>query len=383
MHIAFVIEHFNKQQGGAEQYAWGLARWLVARGHTLEVLTCATGGDVDFPCCVTVLDLQRTRGFVRRQRMADAVSALIKEHAFDMVQGFNHVWPCDVLRLGGGVHLAFEQYNLLSVQPPALRVVKRMLMALQPKYRALRRNEQRQFADPKRHFIAISERVAGDMRACYPHVGDRIHLIRNAVDTARFTPAAREEQRALARAKLGFDKGTDVLLFMSNNYRLKGLYDLLGALPEIIRTAARPVRLLVTGRGDTARYAGLIHRLGLDETVRLVGPVADSLAWYAAADALIHPSYYDAYGFVGLEAMACGLPVVMSRNSGVSEIMQDGNGAILLDMPAQKSTLAAAVNRALEPAFRTTARAVNRAMAEHYPLEENYRQVESLYQDLL
>jgi len=380
MNIAFIIEHFNKQQGGAEQYAWGLARGLVTQGHHLDIITFSAPAHPDFDCHVTALDIKQAQGTSRQERMANAIKATLKDREYDLVQGFNHLWPCDILRLGGGVHLAFEQYNLLSVPHPVARAFKQFSVKIQPKYRALRFNEAHQFDDPHRQFIAISQRVADDMRHHYPHVAERIHLIRNAVDPARFNPALLQEKRKTTRTHLKIDDETKVLLFMSNNYRLKGLHDLLDALPDVIKATSKPVQLLVVGRGDIRAYGKQIHRLGLKNNVQFIGSVSDPLDYYAVADALIHPSYYDAYGFVGLEAMACGLPVVISRNCGVSEIMQHEQGSILIDMPGPVSTLVSAITRVLDPVFREAARTTNRKIAEQYPLEDNYRQIAALYQ---
>ena len=55
-----------------------------------------------------------------------------------------------------------------------------------------------------------------------------------------------------------------------------------------------------------------------------VGPVDDPVPYYAAADALVLPSFYDPFGLVVLEAAACGLPVVTSRVNGASELLSEG-----------------------------------------------------------
>jgi UDP-glucose:(heptosyl)LPS alpha-1,3-glucosyltransferase len=167
---------------------------------------------------------------------------------------------------------------------------------------------------------------------------------------------------------------------MSNNFRLKGLYDLLDAMAVLSHAGGPSFELLVAGRCSSRLFEAHARVLGVEDRVHFRGPLPDSLDGYAAADLLVHPSYYDAYGFVGLEAMACGLPVVMSTNAGVSEIMADGNGAVLIPMPCSSIELADAITQAAEPDFRTQARECNPAIARKYPLEKNYEQVMALYQ---
>jgi UDP-glucose:(heptosyl)LPS alpha-1,3-glucosyltransferase len=380
MKIAFAIEHFDVQHGGAEQYAWGLAQWLTAQKHTLDIYTLHGPAQDIPPMQIHTMDIRHHRGHCRPLRFAQALSAAWSKQTYDVIQGFNHAWPCDVLRLGGGVHLAFEKYNLKSVRGAPRRFFKRITQGLAPKYRALRTNELAQFSHPRRWFIAISERVAQDMRHYYPGVSERIQLIRNAVDTHRFNPDACAVRRARARETLDIDPDALVLLFMSNNFRLKGLYDLLDAMAVLSHAGGPSFELLVAGRCSSRLFEAHARVLGVEDRVHFRGPLPDSLDGYAAADLLVHPSYYDAYGFVGLEAMACGLPVVMSTNAGVSEIMADGNGAVLIPMPCSSIELADAITQAAEPDFRTQARECNPAIARKYPLEKNYEQVMALYQ---
>lgn len=379
MRIAFAIEHFDPAHGGAERYAWGLAQWLVARGHALDVYTLRADAETLPGVRVRQLDLSDARGRSRQARFAAALGSALAGEDYDVVQGFNHVWPCDVLRLGGGVHLAFEAYNRLSLRCPALRRLRRWLDEFSPKNRALRENERCQFGDPHRHFIAVSERVAQDMTRFYPAVSGRVHVIRNGVDLRRFHPDAARAVRADARAR--WDLGADevALLFVSNNHRLKGLPDLIRALPILRRELAQPFRLLVVGRGHCRPYRRLAARVGVAEQVRWCGPAADMLPVYAAADVLVHPSYYDSFGTVVLEAAACGLPVVVSRNAGVSELLENEPGSIVIDMPCPRDELARAIVRAVEPAFREAARSSQFEVARRNAVERNYEAVEALY----
>jgi UDP-glucose:(heptosyl)LPS alpha-1,3-glucosyltransferase len=378
MNIAFAIEHFSPEQGGAERYAWGLAQWLSGRGHTVDVYARRVALTSGFAGRVQMLDTPETLSISRQAAFAGALTAALRNRAYDVVQGFNHVWPCDVLRLGGGVHLAFEAYNAQSAGGPATRIVRRLSHGILPRYRSQRENEARQFDDPERHFIAVSQRVADDMTRHYPSVRDRIHLIYNGVDTAMFNPGDIASRRAAARARWGLDGADGVLLFASNNFRLKGLAELIRALPAV---PSRP-RLLVAGRGHAEPFTRLARRLGLSGRVTFCGSLDDPRDAYAAADALVHPSYYDAFGFVGLEAMACGLPVVISRNCGVSELMTPDRGAVLIQMPCAPAELAGAISRALEPRFRNDARICNRSIAEQHSLEDNYRLVLALYEQI-
>ena len=380
MRIAFVIEHFGPRQGGAERYAWGLARWLVRQGHSMDVLTADALDEHNGQVAIRLLDVRPNPRNTRLARFAAAVTTTLRQQSYDVVHAFNHAWPCDVLRLGGGVHLAFEKYNALSAGNPLQQILKALSHKLLPWYRALRENERRQFDHPRRLFIAISQKVADDMIRFYPSSAGRIRVIRNGFDPAEYNPDLAARQRPKTRIRFGLTPETIALLFVSNNFRLKGLRDLIEALPLVSKQLAKPIKLLVVGRCNSHPFERLAAHHHVQDLTRFCGHAERLLDVYAAANVLAHPSYYDAFGFVCLEAMACGLPVVVSRNSGVSEIMKDGDGSVFVDMPCPRETLADAIIRAADPLFLERARTIHWQLAQQYPIEKNYQAVLELYE---
>ena len=85
----------------------------------------------------------------------------------------------------------------------------------------------------------------------------------------------------------------------------------------------------------------------------LAGPVRPAIHAHAAADALVHLSWHDSFGFVILEAMACGLPVVTTPYVGASELLEDGVSGIIVD-PGDRSAIGDAMIRLLDPDLRST-----------------------------
>ncbi|MBI3826736.1 MAG: glycosyltransferase [Candidatus Rokubacteria bacterium] len=155
----------------------------------------------------------------------------------------------------------------------------------------------------------------------------RIAVIPCGVDTELFTPGAQEE----ARAALGLSAGP-LVLYVGRIAPIKGLETLLDAVARFA-ARGRPVRLVIAG-GDIdeavgAHEARLRARLAspdLAGIVRFVGaqPQKALRDYYVAADATVVPSYYESFGMVALEAMACGSPVVASRVGGLTTTVRDG-----------------------------------------------------------
>ncbi len=343
MKIAFAVEHFNPHQGGAEKYVWELTQWCLEQGHQLTVYT---SGDYEPMVGVTMelIDPDAEIGASPQHRFAYALQKALVRKKYDVVQGFNHVWPGDVLMLHGGVHLAFEHYNALSASTPLGRTLKKWIYKTQKKYRSLRDNEKQQFADPKRRFIAVSERVAEDMIRYYPAVRGRVRVIQPGLDVENFSSSILEPMRGVLRKERGVASDKTIFLFVAHNYRLKGLHDLLRALPLLEKQQA-DYELWVVGRGHRKAYKRLAKRLGVGQRVHFLGAIDDIRMAYVSADVLVHPSYYDTFGGVVLEAMACGLSVVVSTNCGVASRV-DAKSGVLISMPCRSQEIADAMVQA-------------------------------------
>jgi glycosyltransferase involved in cell wall biosynthesis len=78
-----------------------------------------------------------------------------------------------------------------------------------------------------------------------------------------------------------------------------------------------------------------IAEYGLTQHVRVLGHVSfrDLVALYSAASVLVYPTYYEGFGFPALEAMACGLPVVVSSRSSLPEVVGDAGTVVDPDDP--------------------------------------------------
>jgi D-inositol-3-phosphate glycosyltransferase len=155
----------------------------------------------------------------------------------------------------------------------------------------------------------------------------RIATIPCGVDTDLFTPGDRAE----SRRRLGLDD-RPVLLWVGRIAPIKGLDTLLDTVARL-RDGGRSMRLLVVGgetdeptNGHETSLRRRIAMLGLGESVRFVGPQPQSVLpfYYAAADVTVLPSYYESFGMVALEAMACGSPVIASRVGGLVTTVRDG-----------------------------------------------------------
>ncbi len=177
--------------------------------------------------------------------------------------------------------------------------------------------------------VAFSRHESEAMVRFYDAPADRIQVIPCGVDVDLFRPVDRSE----AKQKLGI--GEDgVVLFVGRLDPLKGVDILLRAVAQLER--ADTTRTIIVGGGEAdaemARLRALCSDLGIAERVSFVGRMAQQELplYYSAADVSVIPSYYESFGLVALESMACGTPVIASRVGGLPTIVKDGLNGYLI-----------------------------------------------------
>ena len=162
-----------------------------------------------------------------------------------------------------------------------------------------------------------------------------------------------------------------VLLLIGNDWVKKGLLCLLHAVAAC-RNAK--LRVLVVGNDDAAVFAGKVSDLGLQREVRFAPIREDVLSYYAMADAYVGPSLEDAFGLPILEAMACGMPVIASRNAGASQAIRSGVNGLVLQDPQDPDELAAKIGLlAGDESLRHRLGEAAAETAKEYGWEQNVR----------
>jgi UDP-glucose:(heptosyl)LPS alpha-1,3-glucosyltransferase len=214
-------------------------------------------------------------------------------------------------------------------------------------YRLLCGLEQKIYGDAKVVLATVSRHSAGQLRHYFGR--SDVCVVPNGVDTMVFNPAARYARRDAVRQRWIISPSDQVLLLIGNDWKTKGLTVLLQAAAECHDLS---LRLLVVGREDPADWAHLISRLKLAERVSFFAPSTDVLDFYAAADVYVAPSLEDSFNLPALEAMALGLPTIVTTSAGISEWIQDGVDGLVLQDPQNPGELAAALFKLLsDPEF--------------------------------
>lgn len=175
-----------------------------------------------------------------------------------------------------------------------------------------------------RRVIAVSHGTARELHEFYSVPERVISVVPNGVDHAVFRPAPDAEAKRMLRARLGLPGSVFVVLFCGGDWERKGLRDAIDAVAGMPDTM-----LCVVGRGDEAAMREHTLRRNAASQVRFAGKTTTPEQWYAAADVLVHPSRYEAFSLVVLEAAASGLPIVAHAINGTEELIEPGVNGFL------------------------------------------------------
>ncbi len=186
-------------------------------------------------------------------------------------------------------------------------------------------------------FLAGAPQKAYFLQLGFPE--ERIVTGSNAVDNAYFARAAAEARRRPEawRALPGLEQGGPFFLTVNRLLPLKNLPALLRAYGRYRQTAADPWPLVCVGDGpQRPELEALLAREGIGG-VTLAGfrQIDDLPAYYGLAGALVHPTHKDTWGLVVNEAMAAGLPVLVSARAGCApDLVRPGENGYVFDPDA-------------------------------------------------
>jgi len=333
MKIAFVIHDINKT-GGMERYSAELVE-RFSKEHEIHVFASTIEGvnpqgQIVFHR-IPVIDIL----FPIKAIMFFFLSSyLIKRYTFDIIHGSGGNCIGANFITAHYCHKAWDEGGCLFM-PDSKGILKRLYrnvvatidIAME---RFVYKNGR------YRLIIANSMKTKDNLCKFYNVKNESVKVIYIGVDTELFNPSNRTLYREDIRDAFKIPSDSCLLLFVGAFGR-KGLSSLLESLRFL---KSENIILIVTGKGDEQYYRREAERLGVDNLVRFAGFRRDIYKFYASADIFVLPTIYEPFGMVVTEAMASGLPVVISRQAGASELIAEGEDGVLIDNPADHREIA-------------------------------------------
>ena len=345
LRIAVLNRAFSTTGGGAERYSIALVEQLAAR-HEIHVF--AQEIDHSWPG----VHYHRVSSPLTKPRWVNqlwfaACTWRLTRRGFDVVHSHENTWHGNVQT----VHVLPVKYNLFTRRTGWRLLGNWIKAATSPRLLVYLGLECLRFAvGGHKKIVVTSDSLRAIVETTYPACRQLISVITPGITLASL-PASRLRQET-ARRLLGLPVQGHCILFVANDFRKKGLDALLNAL------ALCPADFLLAVVGNNSQHASFaaqVKKLNLGERVFFVGALKDMTPAYEAADCLAHPTLEDTFAMVVLEAMAHGLPVVVSGPNycGISSLLAHGVNAWILEDPADASGLQAALNGVLvQPGVR-------------------------------
>jgi len=372
LRIAVLNRVFEASGGGAERYSIALVEQLAQR-HDIHVFAQQIRHDAPGVSYHRVTMPMRKPRWINQLWYAFATWRATRQ-GFDIVHSHENTWHGQVQT----VHVVPVKHNLFQGRTGVSRLLRWIKVAGSPRLLTYLGLERLRFKNQGvRRIVVTSESLGLTMAATYPGSRAMTRVITPGVSFPALAPT--QEEKLAAKVQLGLPAQGFCLLFVGNDYRKKGMASLLQSLA----TQPADVVLAVVGHPEqVSEFTRQAESLGIAGRVFFLGALQDVSPAYRAADALVHPTLEDTFAMVVLEAMAHGLPVVVSAAAycGISGLLGHGDNALLVEDPRSTAQLGAALNQITsDPALRRQLGEQARLFASGYRWEDIARQQEEVY----
>ncbi len=330
MKLAFALFKYFPY-GGLERDFLRIAKECQKRGHEISVYTFIWEGEVPDGFNLTKISV---KGFTNHQRISDfsdKLSQLLLQESFDLVVGFNKMKDLDLYYAADPCYEAkvSDQHG--------------KLYRLGNRYKVFQSMEEAVFSvDTNVELLFISEIQMENFKKIYHTPAERFHSLPPGVDRSRIRPDNADEIRSRVRKTLAFNHhvlndGDKLLLMIGTGYKRKGVdraMEALASLPEPLRSKTF---LIVAGEDKLKKYRALAKKLGIENQVHLPGARDDVPELLLATDLFMHPARHENTGTVLLEAIAAGIPQLISGVCGYAFHIEKAKAGRVLSEPFQQA----------------------------------------------
>lgn len=388
LHIAIFTPTFLPKCSGAEVFHHNLAVRLVASGHRVTVMAPRNyvrqlrSREWHLPYGLVPYPTKRLQRISRNCQLGfwlnrRALTSLQRKHRFD-------VWHAFVLYPAG---VAFADWQQHSRVPGLIRAVGDDVSGLpsrghEPHVGAAIRAR----LPHAQAVVALSAEMADEL-AGLGIAPEKIRMISNAVAAERFEPSPAARQSA--RAELGIPDDAFVFLCVARNHPQKDFPTLFAAFHELRESLpGRDIRLVIAGRNakNLPPQAGVhLCEFGADKPAHGVPemPPQRLVNLYLASDSFVLCSLLEGFSSAIVEAMASGLPLVVTDAPGIRGVVTGGKEGLMVPVRSP-SALAAAMRSICEDAAQRERMSLNaRATASGYDWPSVVASYESLYRELI
>jgi UDP-glucose:(heptosyl)LPS alpha-1,3-glucosyltransferase len=340
MRFAFVVSLWFPF-GGMQRSLLRIAQACVARGHEVDIYTGEWQGERPSDIGVTELDTVASTNHRSNDILAQRFDEAVAGERYDCKVGFTKLPGLDVYYAADPCYAARAEET------------KHPLYKLLPRYRAFCRQEGSVFkrgATTELMLIAHQEREKFIRH--YDTEPERFHLLPPGINRERLITEDAARDRSGIREEFAVADDELLLLAVGSRFRTKGIDRVIQAVAALPDELKQRSRLIVVGHGKAASLKRLAARLKISDKVQFTGTRDDVSRFYRGADYLIHAPRSENTGTVLIEAMICGLPVLVTENCGFAKHVTAADSGITLPEPFDQQRLNSGLQEFLQSGSR-------------------------------
>lgn len=370
--IAVIVPKYGLV-GGGEGFAREVTERLSAvpdfEIHVLASQWIPSSGRITFHKIPTIAFPR----FLGPLGFAWAAQKKIKALGFDLVHSHHWVFHADVFSSHGIPHSGWirrvRNRTIPSLYDLAFSSVE---------HQALSRGKSS-------YFLPVSSIAMNAFEQEYAELPGHWKILHPGVSYTRFSQPDRMECRSAVRKKYGIEENDFLMLFVGMNFEVKGLESIIRSLSGAQSLLpSKRFKLLVVGRGNGAKFARIAKSAGVEKAVIFAGTQQEGLECiYRAADVFTLFSTFDTFGMVVLEAMAAGLPVIVSPNVGAKDLITHGVNGYILTQPDSVDMAAQHLVSLSDPILHEKMAQAAQAEAHEHSWEAMTIKMETLYRQIL
>ncbi|WP_144818422.1 glycosyltransferase family 4 protein [Enterobacter sp. DE0047] len=338
--------------GGLQRDFMRIAQTVAGRGHQVRVYTQSWQGECPAEFELIVVPVRKRTNHGRNAEYYQWVKAHLAQHPAARVVGFNKMPDLDI----------YYAADVCYAEKVAQE--KGFFYRLTSRYRHYAAFERATFEQGKKtQLLMLTDKQIADFQRHYHTEPERFHILPPGIYPDRKYSQQIPDSRRVYREKNRIGEDQNFVLQVGSDFNRKGVartIEAIAALPDALR---QNTLLFIVGQDKPGPFAALAAKLGIKENVHFFAGRSDVAELMAAADLLVHPAKQEAAGIVLLEAVAAGLPVIVTEVCGYAPYITDARCGVMINEPFSQ----AALNKTLADALGTPSRLREwAANARHY-----------------
>lgn len=326
MHYAFCLFKYSPFSGLARDFM-AIAKACLQRGHSVDIYTQAWQGALPPDMQVTLVPYHGWSNHQRSLSFSKHLQPLLQAKKYAAVVGFNRMSGLDLYY---AADLCFRGVSATKHS---------WFYRLSPRYRTYAALEHSVFAETATtQILLINEMEQKNYQHYYATADTRFHLMPPGIDRQRLCISNASETIARIRQQLGLTEKNYLLLAVGSSFHTKGIDRAIQALATLPQDLRQRSLFVVIGAGKSQSLLKLAASLGVQQQVRFLGGCDNVAEYMHSADILLHPARHETTGTVLLEALVCGLPVLVTENCGYAKHIHLAQAGLITPMPFYQET---------------------------------------------